>query len=231
MTSKCGWFPPTALTNMFNHLPSSIFIPIIQPFIQFLIVFGESQPIAHTNGLGIHLSIRNAAFHASHGGYQTAQFAIPGYITGWEQVLLTSQPTYSHHKADVSRCIVFFGRCTSADDMLHIERFALSTEPVVISLQGFPGSPITIGHALKLYKTLVGLFFTCTLPAVGRVTDIKWVIVSKSSIHRLFTYLISTFERFERTERTTSADDPSDTSPSCRTSAHRCHAWAPPPSG
>ena len=58
-------------------------------------------------------------------------------------------------------------------------------EAFVIGLEDAPCRPIAVGHALELYKTFVGLFFRCTLPFVGRVSDVEWVVVSDSSFHSL----------------------------------------------
>ena len=38
---------------------------------------------------------------------------------------------------------------------------------------------------LNWTKTLVGLFYRSTLPTVGRVSDVEWVVVSDSSCHSL----------------------------------------------
>ena len=55
----------------------------------------------------------------------------------------------------------------------------------VVGLEDAPCGPIAISHAIELDKTLVGLFYRSTLPFVGRVSDVEWVVVSDSSCHSL----------------------------------------------
>ena len=89
-----------------------------------------------------------------------------------QQVFPSSDTGRFQHMADVGFGIVLLRGRPSFDDVSYRIGLALHEEAVEVRLQDFPCRPIAVGHGLELHKTLVGLLFRCTLPAVGGAADI-----------------------------------------------------------
>ena len=154
------------------HLPVPVLIPCDEIRIQLCLVFGESHAIALEDGFVVYMLQGDSALHTSHGGDELGEAIIAIHIVGRKKVFLSSDARDLKHRSDVGFGIVLLGRRPSGEDVPNRESSALCAEALVVGLEDAPCSPITIGHALELYKTLVCLFFRCTLPFIGRVTDI-----------------------------------------------------------
>ena len=138
----------------------------------------ESQIIAFPNGFPIHLLIGDAILHTSHGGNQTGgTFQIPTpQRTG--HVLISTQSAEHDHRADISIGIILRRRRPPGNDVSQGISLPLPTESEAIRVQYLPCCPIAIRHRCELHKTFISLLYPCPFPLVGRMADIKRVIVS-----------------------------------------------------
>ena len=143
----------------------------------------KSQSVARAYGLQVHLLVGHAALHGSHGRHQLNQSSGIHAARGLRQMLVPAQAGEPEHGVYVSLRVVLGGWCPSGNDVLHVVALPGSVEMLPVRFQYPPCRPVSVGHGLELYKTLVGLLLAHALPSVGRPTDIERVVVSDSSCH------------------------------------------------
>ena len=144
---------------------------------------GEGEALA--DGLRIHFGIRRAAFHGGHGRYQADELFRIHPPRRLRKVLPSSQSAKLQYGADVALRVVFGGWCPSADDVRNVEILIGTMEMLPVRFQCPPGCPLAVSHRFELHERGVGLLYSGPLPTVGRVADVKRVVVALSSCHEL----------------------------------------------
>ena len=169
--------------------PTEILIPCDEIRIQRFLVFGEGHAISLEDGFVVHLLNGDSALHAGHGGDELGEVVVAIHIVGRKKIFLSTDACNLKHRSDVGFRVVLPWWRPSRDNIPHRESPTLMGKAFVIGLEDAPCRPIAIGHALELYKTLVFLLCRSTLPFVGRVSDVEWVVVSDSSCLHIFCVL------------------------------------------
>ena len=146
----------------------------------------ESQLVPPPDGPSVHLVHGDAVLHARHGrneAHHPLHIVTETAVLGAQQVLVATQSAQHGHIPYIRIGVVLGGRRPPADDVPYIIRPSLLFQPMAIRVEYLPCRPIAVSHGGELHESLVGLHFPCTLPLVGRVTDIQWMVVSYSSFH------------------------------------------------
>lgn len=168
-------------TTTVLNIRVSVFILSFQYPFQLRYPLRESKAVTLMKGIGVDLLHGEATFHASHGLQQQQEPTVSLGVFRRKQPFPTAQPCQQQYLAKVGSGIVFRWRSPPLNDVFYTERFVLRTKMAVVGLQHFPSGPIAVGHAFKLHKALVVLYFRSSLPAVGGMTDIKRIVVTDSS--------------------------------------------------
>ena len=145
---------------------------LLQPFTR------KSQIISLPNGFPIHVLIGDTVLHTCHGGYQSGSPVQlpPPQRAG--HTLVSTQSAEPDHRAYISIGIVLRRRRPPGNDVSQRVGFPFPAESEAIRVQYLPCCPIAIRHRCELHKTFISLLYPCPFPLVGRMADIKRVIVS-----------------------------------------------------
>lgn len=146
-----------------------------------LALAGEGQVVAVPDRFFAYLVIGGAALYSGHCPKKADKLVDGDAAQRTGQALVAAQRGEPQDGGHIGIGVVLRRGRPTADDGPNGEGLAKPFEVLPIAVEGLPGGTITVGHTLELYKTFIGLLFPCTLPLVGRVTEVERVVVSSSS--------------------------------------------------